>query len=245
MQTKDMTASNQDERTEYARGYDRGRGAGEQDRRTEIANRNRSIDDQWPLNARLEGAFSEMDEGWIKMLTEAAHQGYNVGYEHGFFDIVPPKPTHKPDKRIFGMAQILNPKNYWTQGFINVDTLAGAPLKKGDRCLAWQDGSDIDEFGITKYYAIPTGLTIDTGTVIQSVVPTGDLDENNELTGGGLVLPHRSQDPIRAYCGMVLESDQAIPAGATVEYLNVNGVNSIINRICGILLPILIFFGIG
>jgi len=223
MKIVDVSAKNEQEEKDFWDGYDRGKPRGEEDKQTEIDNLTKPVQ---PLDAR------EEDKEWYNEQPESVQIGYNLGYEHGFHDLPRPKRVAKPNKRVFGPAKILNPKNR-IEGFINVDTLTDTPMRKGEKCLAWQDGADVDDYGMPKYYAIPTGITMNTGVVVREIEPTGDLDENGELTGGGWVsVEGGSGGLIRAYCGMVRETSQSIPSGAIIEYLVVNSVARIINRLC-------------
>ena len=220
MKSIDVTARNESERQEWEEGFARGEAAGRRDRNTQIAIDNGVLPPSTPLDAR------EADRDWLNFpQSDTTQTGYNTGYEHGLHNISKPKRVSKPNKIIYGIAKILNPKND-IEGFINVETLSGMPLKQGDRCMAWQDGAE------DRYYAIPTGVTMDTGTVIRRIEPAGSLDEESgELQGGGWIMI-TGGDLVRAYCGMVQEETQAIPEGAIVEFLNLTGKNMIINRLC-------------
>ena len=69
--------------------------------------------------------------------------------------------------------------------------------------------------------------------MISRIERTGEIDpETNELMGGGLKQRSGGGSPVKAYCGMVIEDDLAIPEGAIVEFIYVNRHNMIVNHLC-------------
>jgi hypothetical protein len=217
MKTVDVSVKNREDRVDFDTGYRWGEEAGRQDRATQ--NNNIAMGLNNPLNARAAFAIQ------LSTSTDTTVGGFNMGYEHGLHDIPAPVFVPKPNHRVYGIAKILNPKN-GIEGYINLDNLGGTRLLQGDRCFAWQDAAE------DKYYAMPTGITLDTGLVVRDIEPAGDLDpRTNELMGGGWVMLDDGST-VRAYCGMVQELAQAIPPGARVEFLSIGGRNQIINRLC-------------
>ena len=208
MQERDVYAENRQERSLFDYGYARGEEAARSDKAT----------------GTNESYVREMNN--LEGQHETIISGFIEGYEHTVFNIPRRRRVDRPDRIISGEARILNAKS-GLDGYINVETLSGILLKQGDRCFAWQDGAE------DRYYAIPAGIAMDTGMVISRIERTGKIDpETNELMGGGLIQRSGGGSPVRAYCGMVIEDDLAIPEGAIVEFINVNGRNMIVNRLC-------------
>ncbi len=219
MTIKDVSAQNANERNEFETGYDKGRIRGEQDRQVKIGNDSGMNNPPKALNAR------DLDTNWYNGQTVNTKNGYDEGYSDGLYAIAKTVISDKPNKIISGKAKVLNSSD-GREYFINIETLSGQPLYQGEKVMAWRDES------AETYYAIPTGLTMNTGIVMRDIEPTGDFDRDiNELQGGGTVMLSNGT-MVRVYAGMVQETSQNIPSGATIEFINLNGINRVVNRIC-------------
>ncbi len=219
MQIKDITAKNDQEEREYTLGYDRGRATGENDRQKKLGNEYGMNNPPLPLGGQ------DQDQAWLQDQSDITKNAYQDGYGDGLNNIEERQSVQKPNKIISGIAKILNASD-GLEAFINIETLNGMPLKKGSQVMAWRDDS------AETYYAINTGITMGKGIVMRDVEPTGDFDrESNTLQGGGMAMMPGGE-MVRVYADMVEEISQSIPAGATVSWINVNGINQIVNKNC-------------